>query len=896
MSTSHSARTAARRTATVAALLASAVAMPAFAQSVGSVANPGFESGDTSGWTTCGGYWSSGNFPVPESECNGPANLATIMSGGNDPITGVPTVFAGNHSLRLNNSSGGNDITGLSQTVTNYSGNKLYYAWNAVLEPSHGANDSPSFIIKVVDQTTNTVVTNIAYSAYSAQNSTIFRQAGYFVTTDWKVEDIDTTNGHDYRLVFIAVDCYYGGHAGYVYVDGFGNVIPTNNAGVSFDPATDVVKGASFLIPVGGTPDIDTAKPFYTTTELLGNLVNPNFVGGTLQADGVGPIAANFTVQSQGGTIDTNGNDIAFTGQFTGAGLLTKIGLGKLTLSGINTIDGGVVVNAGTLNVMAALSTLGVTVNNGATLSGVGPIIGNVVINSGGTLAPGDRIGTMQVAAGNVTLNTGSNFALDIDGRTYVSTGGAGTYDRLAMSLGSAFTAGGTLRPSLRGITGGNNNFTPVLGDVFTVVTADAVNGQFASVAQPTTGLAANTRFDVLYNPKNVQLVVTPGSFATLGTSNGWKLNAIAAGAGLDAVRPSAGTRAGNMQALYNDLYGMNATQYQAAFNGLSGEIYAHGLLAANTNARDTASLVTDAASTMTGCEDGDNTRNADGSKRAGCDDGRNHMAIWTKLFGQHTNADESASTYGFKSNRYGFVSGLNLLNTAAVRAGIGGGFAETVVEDTTGADTRLREGSLFGYASGDLGPVNLSAMLGWTSTTANTKRPVPLLSGIKVANGQHKLETVYGNVEARVDIPVGSSAVIRPVAGLQFARTTAKALTESNNAPTIALSLPEETWSTAHTKLGAEAEFGLGGKVQGAVFGAWRHQIDGDPAALRTIGLGNASWTVASDGASDDSYEFGAALKAQLAPKAQLRLEYRGVRDGEVSSDRGTVGVAFAF
>jgi len=32
--------------------------------------------------------------------------------------------------------------------------------------------------------------------------------------------------GHDYSLTLLAADCQPTGHAGYVYLDGFGSVIP----------------------------------------------------------------------------------------------------------------------------------------------------------------------------------------------------------------------------------------------------------------------------------------------------------------------------------------------------------------------------------------------------------------------------------------------------------------------------------------------------------------------------------------------------------------------------------------------------------------------------------------------------------------------------------------------
>ncbi|MEJ6011914.1 hypothetical protein [Novosphingobium aquae] len=316
-------------------------------------------------------------------------------------------MFQGNYALKLNNSGGGNDINAASQIVTSYNAAKLYFAWNAVPEPSHGAEDSTSFVIKVTDLTTNTVLTNIAYSAFTAHNATgLFRDVNGWVATDWKVEDIDTIAGNDIKMEFVAIDCLYGGHGGCVYLDGFGNSNPVPNVGVSFDPATGVVRGASILLPISGTPDIDTAQPFYTTTAPAGQLVNPNFVGGTLQADTANAVTNAVTVQAAGGTIDTNGCNVLFSGAFSGAGGITKIGLGSAILSSVNTINGSVAVNGGTLNVAGSLSLL------------------DVQGNSGGTLAPGDTIGTMSVTD-RVTMRAGSTLAIDIDGRNY--TGGAAT-------------------------------------------------------------------------------------------------------------------------------------------------------------------------------------------------------------------------------------------------------------------------------------------------------------------------------------------------------------------------------------------------------------------------------------------------------------------------------------
>lgn len=890
------------------ALAMAAIATPALADDV---VNPGFETGDTSGWTASGGIWSSGTWPPPESEFSGPPNLLTMMTAGTtDAITGAPTVFEGNFAVRLNDQFGGNHITAISQRVNNYNGSQLYYAWNAVLEPSHGATDSPSFIIKVIDETTNTVVTNIAYSAFTAQNTTIFRQAGQFVTTDWLVEEIDTISGNNYRMVFVAVDCLYGGHGGYVYVDGFGNAIPTPNPGVDFDPTTDVVQGGTILIPIGGTPDIDLAQPFYTTGDLAAGLVNPVFVGGTLQIGNSGTVANNFTVQSQGGTVDNTGNAIEFTGQFNGPGGMIFTGAGSTMLSNINTINGPVLVNGGNLIINGALSTLSVDVNSGATLSGLGAVVADVNVNSGGTLAPGMGVGTLNVAGGAVTMNTGSTLSLDIDGRTYNPNGGAGSYDRLIVSGGGSFVAGGTISPNLRGIAApATNTFTPVLGDRFAVVQADSVTGEFASVAQPATGLAPNTRFDVLYGPQTVNLVVTPGSYGLLGGTAGWRLNAVSAATGIDVVRPRAGLRNHAMMPFFNGIYGMNGAQLGMAFQQVSGEVHTHALQMAHTSAARASQTAMDAAQDMGnigwGCGDGDgrvrsaSAADADGGRRSdACVDGRtkNGVRIWGELNANQTQAEDDATAYRYDNNERGFIMGADKELPSGTRIGLGGRYAESKLKTPIGSEAKLNAVGAFAYASHNIGNLNLAAVLGYSSTKVRTERELGLLTGTTTSFDKYRVNTLSAALEARYTIAVGQNAVIRPVAGIEVERSSAGTVREANANPALALTLPSDKWTTVQSKLGAEARIGMGSRVQGKVFGNWRHHLDGSPTAIRAVNFGTANWDVSSVVADKDNFEFGAGLTVGLSQNARIGVEYTGSRDGSYKVDSGSVNLTVRF
>jgi len=208
--------------------------------------NGGFETGDLSGWTEGGGSWSGSPIaPVNPSSYVGGIPNNTIMTGGVDPITGANTVYSGSDSVRVNDSINNRSVSTLSQTVANYTDSAIFFAWNAVLDGSHGLTDSDYFSLTLHDDSNNTDIVSRAYSSagnigagtsgvtWSSFPDPGFHQA--WLTSGWVVENIDLTTagtggtsivGDNFTLSLLASDCPYGGHAGYVYLDGFGAIIP----------------------------------------------------------------------------------------------------------------------------------------------------------------------------------------------------------------------------------------------------------------------------------------------------------------------------------------------------------------------------------------------------------------------------------------------------------------------------------------------------------------------------------------------------------------------------------------------------------------------------------------------------------------------------------------------
>jgi autotransporter-associated beta strand protein len=168
-----------------------------------------------------------------------------------------------------------------------------------------------------------------------------------------------------------------------------------------------------------------------------------SFGGGTLQypsGDTEDLSTRTVTFNAGGATIDDNGNTITFAKPVgnSGAGGLTKVGAGSLTLTGTNKYSGNTVVAAGTLQLgyyTYLSNSAAIIVNSGAsldaslvgltlagstvqTLAGAGTIAGTVT-SSNGIITPGTNgvVGTLNfandlvIAGGTVNLDLSTNSA-----------------------------------------------------------------------------------------------------------------------------------------------------------------------------------------------------------------------------------------------------------------------------------------------------------------------------------------------------------------------------------------------------------------------------------------------------------------------------------------------------
>lgn len=221
----------------------------------------------------------------------------------------------------------------------------------------------------------------------------------------------------------------------------------------------DPVRAAVVTVNAGGSLRSDT----------LAGVTSLRLNGGSLQMPGDLLLAgagrdvrfSNGALGSIGGRLDIGaGSSISVTDAAT-----------RVTAAGVVQLNGGTLIlaNGGTVQ------SGSVTVGNGSVLGGTGTLIApDVLIASGGTLAPGNSPGTLNVQ-GNVRLD-GGRFLFEIGGTA------AGQFDVLNVSGNLALTNGTVELLSF-------NGYRPTSGETFDIFTVSGTTSLGPGVALTFNGL-----------------------------------------------------------------------------------------------------------------------------------------------------------------------------------------------------------------------------------------------------------------------------------------------------------------------------------------------------------------------------------------------------------------------
>ena len=276
---------------------------------------------------------------------------------------------------------------------------------------------------------------------------------------------------------------------------GTANVTTLTLANNTFGGRNDHTTGtATDAVTLTGTVNLNSGSTLNATTIQKGgvgtgtysstNTATINWTDGTIgNLTGSDLNISGVTVALATGTHSFNisaGQNGTVSSVISGAGTLTKIGAGTLTLTGVDPYSGATTVTAGTLIVNGSISGSATTINGpSALLTGSGTV--GAVTLTDGTLTTGNSIAPL--ATGNLNLNGGTAlFELSPDGSS----------DRLVTTGSVAF--GGPVQLSL------SFGADLPVGTVFTVINndtaADAITLGGGGFALGGTPITPDTNFD----------------------------------------------------------------------------------------------------------------------------------------------------------------------------------------------------------------------------------------------------------------------------------------------------------------------------------------------------------------------------------------------------------------
>jgi len=649
-----------------------------------------------------------------------------------------------------------------------------------------------------------------------------------------------------------------GGDAGVLEKVGAGTLVLTNTA-------NDYTGGT---VVSAGTLEISSDSALGASSGGL------TLSGGALATTADMSSARSVLLGASNGVVDTAAaTELTLSGVVSGTGSLTKTGAGVLTVTGTNTYTGGTTVSAGTLDLDGSL-TSSVAVASTGRLEGVGSSSGG--LTSSGVVAPGNSPGTLSFA-GNVTFEAGNTFVTELDGLTYSAAGGAGSYDRLAVTGATAtFTAGGTLSPVLRGISApANNDLVPVIGDDFRVVTtvsASGVTGAFSAITDPASGMPTNTRFDVLYGGNYVDLVLTPDDLGTFAEAYGIQ-NMVNAANALDTVRPAQGTNGTtDKDQFFNGLYGLTASQVAQALLQASGEIHAFALSDARDGWQSGVGVVRSAS------QDAD----------------RNY---WLDVSGYDLSFDEDsiASSYDGVARRLWI--GTDVQQTETYALGVAVGVSNSDITTAATGSAEVKTTSLALYMNGSQGAFEYDGILSVNRSEVDTTRTVGLLTGplTNTSSSNVRGAALSAQVGYRYDI---ENSDLSSLVWLRGDVDTTKADGFAEDGTTVtSLTVAEQTVRSTDISLGYTMSGGIkNGDQEGGTWslglGASKTINSGMPYAMRTISLHDATWEVSVPQSGEITRFASAGIDLPIGEDANVWLNVAASkRDGSLAKS-----AAFGF
>ncbi|MDG2529013.1 autotransporter domain-containing protein [Caulobacter endophyticus] len=567
---------------------------------------------------------------------------------------------------------------------------------------------------------------------------------------------------------------------------------------------------------------------------------NNTYAGGTAIASGAllklgaggatGSIAGD--VVANGALVFDRSDSLTFGGTISGAGRLRQVGAGRTQLTGGSAgFTGATTVEQGTLVVNGQLGgTLDVWA--GARLQGVGTV-GTTVVS--GTIAPGNSIGTLNVAGG-VTFKTGSVFEVEANA--------AGQADRIVAS-GVATIQGGAVR-----VLAGAGTYRPETS--YVILHADG-------------GLAAGSRFDgvtsnlafldpsLSYDASNVYLRLRRNdiSFADIGATP----NQAAVGGGAEAL--------GWNSPVFVAVVNLSADQARDAFDQLAGSDYA-GLR---------GSLIQDSRFVRDAILGRGDLAGAEG------------RSAWGQAFGGWGSMKGDGNAQSYDRDIQGLLTGYDGSLGRDIRAGVAVGYSGGDLK-TTRATHDVETYHLGGYVLAERGGLSfqLGGAYAWHDVKASRRVAFGTFGEALSSDYSARTYQAFGEVAVKREL---AGATVQPFAGLAYVALSDADVSEQGGGAVLHGGGDQHlTYGSIGVRLKSDLSTGeLGLRLTGSV--ALRHAF-GDRAPTIDLAFSGASpFRVAGAPIDKDSLAVNLGMEADLARSVVLGVTYSGDY-GDRATDHG--------
>lgn len=570
-------------------------------------------------------------------------------------------------------------------------------------------------------------------------------------------------------------------------------------------------------------------------------------------------------------TFDQTANAF-YGGSLLGNGKFIKAGSGMLLYDGDSSDFAGTTdVTAGELIVgsdaghTSAVLGGSLNVEDGAVLGGHGTVgsgVGSVItIASGGTLAPGNSIGTFTVN-GNLVFDAGSHLAVEVDP--------AGTDADLVHVTGNATLKGGSVAH-----IGANGAYK--LRSSYTILSADGtLSGSFDSVTTDFAFLTPELAYDYGAGTVDLNLKRNFIDFSSVGQTR----NQRATAGGIESIGLAAGHPVYDAIALLPD----DKALIRAAFDQLSGEIHASAksvLIEDSRFIRDAATGRIRAAFGDVGASSLPVTVYGAGGPQAASPTA-DRLAVWGQGFGAWGRIDSDGNAAKLSTSTGGFFVGADMPVFETWRFGVLAGYSRSDFKARDRASSGTSDNYHFGLYGGTSwsvpgGRLGLRTGLAYTWHDIDTSRSVVIPGLVDSLKGDYRAGTfqAFGDLGYRVDT---SYASLEPFANLAYVSLDTGSFTEQGGA--AALHANGQATDTYYSTLGfrAATNIDVGGTtatLRGSL--GWRHAFGTTtPLSTQAFSVGNA-FTVAAVPIARDAAVVEAGIDVALSRAATLGLSYDG-------------------